>query len=125
MVQRVSGFQLEPRLFGVFDEQPVAGEPADDALDETIEQVLEGLRVRWRDAMESGAVLFHGVDAVQDQHVQMDVQIECAAETLDQRDDSGSGARGGHEPRSAGKVGLDGADDDGKTTAERIRPTGE
>jgi hypothetical protein len=62
MVQRVSGFSIEPGLFGVFDEKLVAGEPADDALDETIEQEREGLRVRRRDAMESGAVLFHGVD---------------------------------------------------------------
>jgi len=37
MVQRVSGFQIEPGLFGVFDQESVACEPAGDALDEAVE----------------------------------------------------------------------------------------
>ena len=39
-----------------------AREPADDAPNEAVEKTFEGLRVRRPDAMEPGAVLFHGVD---------------------------------------------------------------
>jgi hypothetical protein len=41
MFQRVSGFQVEPRLFGVFDQEPVAGESAHDTADEAIQQATE------------------------------------------------------------------------------------
>jgi hypothetical protein len=73
LVQRVSGFQVEPGLFWVLDQEAVAGEPADDAPDETVEQTIEVQRVRRPDAMEPRAVMFHGVDPFQDQHVQVDL----------------------------------------------------
>jgi hypothetical protein len=58
LVQGVSGFQIEPGLFGILDQEAVAAEPADDPPDEPIEQTLEGLRVRRPDAMEPWAVRF-------------------------------------------------------------------
>ena len=61
MVQHVSGFQIEPGLFGIFDEEPVAGEPTDDALDEPIEETLEAPRIGRPDAMESRSVLLQRI----------------------------------------------------------------
>ena len=66
VIQRLSRLQVEPALFGVFDQEAVAGERAHDPLDETVEQPLEGLRVRRSDVMEPRAVLLQCVNAVRD-----------------------------------------------------------
>lgn len=42
MVQSVSEFQIEPAQFGVFDEDPVVEDSAEDASDEMFEQAPEG-----------------------------------------------------------------------------------
>lgn len=53
--------------------------------------------------------------------MQVGAQIECTTETLNERDDPGARAAASREPRPVGKIGLDGADDDGKTAIERVR----
>jgi hypothetical protein len=62
MVQRVSGFQVEPGLFGVFDQESVAGEPAHDTPDEAIEQTLESLCIGRTNGMEPRAFARQRVD---------------------------------------------------------------
>jgi hypothetical protein len=44
---------------------------------------------------------------------------------INRRDDAGARAAAGREACPAGKIGLDGANDDRKTAAERIGPAGE
>ena len=75
--------------------------------------------------MKSRSVLLQRIDPIQNQHVQVDVQIECTAETLDQGDNTGSGAAAGSEPRPVGQIGLDGPDDDCEAAPKRVRPAGE
>ena len=50
-----------------------AGEPADDALDETVEEALQGFRIGRGDAMESRSVRLEGVNPVENQHMQMNL----------------------------------------------------
>lgn len=57
--------------------------------------------------------------AIQNQDVAVDVQLQGTAETLDEGDDAGARAAAGREARPAGKVGLDGTDDDRNTAPER------
>jgi hypothetical protein len=57
--------------------------------------------------------------------VQVDVQVKCAAGTLNQRDDAGSGTAAGGEPGPVGRIGLDGSDDDREAVHESIGPPGE
>jgi len=57
--------------------------------------------------------------------VQVDVQVQGAAEPLDQGDNAGSGAAAGRESGPVGQIGLDRTDDDRETAAECIRPAGE
>ncbi len=57
--------------------------------------------------------------------MQMDVQIQRAAETLDQGDDSGASAAPGHETRPVGQIGLDSTDDDGEAATKSVGPAGE
>ena len=125
MVQHVSGFQIEPGQFGIFDEEPVAGEPTDDALDEPIEETFEAPRVGRTDAMESRSVPFQRIYTVQNQHVQVDIEVQGAAETLDQGDDPGACAGAGGESCPMGQIGLDGPDDDCEAAAKRIGLAGE
>ena len=47
--------------------------PAGDALDEPVEEGLEGFGIRRTDGMESWSVGFLGVDAVENEHVQMNL----------------------------------------------------
>jgi len=44
---------------------------------------------------------------------------------INQRDDAGARAAAGGKACPAGEIGLDGADDDRKTAAERVGPAGE
>ncbi len=90
---------LSQRWIGVFDEKPVSKETANDSLDEPVEQALEALGIRRTNGMESWSVGFLGVDAIQHEHVQMNVEIQCTAETLDQRDDAGGSTRVRISPR--------------------------
>jgi hypothetical protein len=94
------------------NQEPVAGEPAHDPLDEAVEETLEAPRVGCPDAMEPGTVLLQRLDAVLNQHMEMDVQVQGAAETLGQGDNAGSGAAAGRESCPVGQIGLDGSDDD-------------
>ena len=59
LVQCVGGFQVEPGLFGVLDEEPVAGESAHDALDQAVKQALKGFCVGQTHGMESWSVRLH------------------------------------------------------------------
>jgi len=96
-VQGAGGFQVEPKLVGVCDLESVEDAPARDAPDETVEQTLEDLRVGRTDAMKSRTVLLQRIDPVQNQHVQAHIDVQRAAETLDQGDDAGSNAAAGRE----------------------------
>ena len=75
--------------------------------------------------MEPRSVLLQRIDPVQDQHVQVDVQVQRAAKTLDEGHDPGARTAAGRESCPAGEIGLDGADDDRKTAAECVGPAGE
>ena len=55
----------------------------------------------------------------------MNVEIQRTAKPLDEGDDTGSGAAAGGQACPMSQIGLDGAHDDGQTTAECVGVTGE
>jgi len=121
MIERVSGLQIEPGLLRVFDKEPVASEPAQDPVDEAIQQTIEGLCLRRANSMESRSILLQGTDPIQNQHMQVDVQVQGGAEPLDQGDNSRSSAAAGRESCPMGQIGLDGANDNRQAAGERVR----
>ena len=62
-----------------FDEAPR------DAMDDAVEELFQLFRFRDVRAMKSRAVVVQRVDPVQDDHVQMNIEIERAAEPPDQQ----------------------------------------
>jgi hypothetical protein len=94
-------------------------------VDEAIQQTLEGLCLRRANSTESRSVLLQGIDPIQNQHMQVDVQVQGGAEPLDQGNNSRSSAAAGRESCPVGQISLDGANDDREAAAERVRSTGE
>ena len=91
----------------------VTGEPSKEAPNQAMQQAFEAFPVRRANAMKARPAVMPSVDTVQHQHVQMDVQVQGAAEALDQGDDAGPCAIGGFQARALCQVGLDGASDHG------------
>lgn len=94
-------------------------------MDEPVQELFEFLGSWGVDTVELDAVVFEGVDAVENQHVEMNIKIESTTEALYQGNGTGTSATGHLETCSLGEIGLDGPKDDGKTTAEDIRAVGE
>jgi hypothetical protein len=75
--------------------------------------------------MELDPMFIKRVDAIENEHVNVDVQIQGRAKSLYQGDRTGTRTTGDLEPGTLRKIGLDGANDDGKTAAESIGLIGE
>jgi len=123
-VEAVGGLQVEPGLLGIEDEPPIAGEPSSEALDQAIQQAFEALPVRRTDAMEARPATIPAVDPIEHQHVQVHIQVQRAAESLDEGDDASAGAVGGLHARMLREVGLYCSGDHGQATAQSLRPAG-
>ena len=91
-LEAVWRFDIEPGLLGLCDQHAVTSQSAQDAVNESVEQALQYLLI-WRGhRVKSGSAAIQCVDAVQDQHVEVNVEVEGAAEALYQCDDTGAGA---------------------------------
>jgi len=75
--------------------------------------------------METRPAVFPGVDPIQHQHVQVHIEVQRAAEALDEGDDAGAGTIGGLQTRPLRKAGLYGSGDHGQAAAQSLRAAGE
>ena len=91
MLQRIAHFQIEPGSFRISNQQAITFQAAQHTQHNHIEQVRHHGWRRRRQRMEAQLTVLVGVDAIQHQHVQMDIEIQRAPEALDERDDTATG----------------------------------
>ena len=100
LLESVVGFEVEGGGLVVADQQSLAFEGAADAGGDGAQQALEFSLGRGAATVQAGPFLFERVDAIDEEHVQVDVEVEVQrrAESLDEGD--GSGARTGAHAQS-------------------------
>ncbi len=86
VIEAGAGFQVQVGELRVGDQQAAAFQHPYDAAGEGIEQVIEFLTGGPAGAVKDGPLAAKSIGAVQEQHVQVDVEVERRAETLDQGD---------------------------------------
>ena len=96
LLESVVGFEVEGGGLVVADQQSLPFEDAGDAGGDGAQQALEFRPGRGAATVQAGPLLVERVDAVDEEHVQVDV--ERRAESLDEGD--GSGARTGAHAQS-------------------------
>ena len=95
MVEAGIGHPVQRRVLGVGDQQAAAFQHAHDTPAEGVEQAVQFLAARPVGAVKGRPATGKVIGAVEEQHVQVNVQIECRTEALDQRDSAGA-CTGGH-----------------------------
>jgi hypothetical protein len=89
----ISGFQTQVAVFHIPHQQPGSLQITADAVTDAVNQLLH-LRQRGRlHPARKNIALHRDVHAVQKQYVKMNVEIQRAAEALDQRDSARAGLR--------------------------------
>ena len=97
-LETVVGFEVERGGLVVADQQSLAFEGAADAGGDGAQQALEFRLGRGAATVQAGPFLFERVGAVDEEHVQVGVEVQRRAESLDKGD--GSGARTGAHAQS-------------------------
>ena len=118
LLESVGGFEVEGGGLGVTEQQSLLLEGAGDAGGDGVEQALEFRLGRGGDTVEAGPFLFERVDAVDDEHVQVDVEVQRRTEALDEGDGSGAGTGAHAQSGATGEEGGDCPVDDGKDLGE-------
>ena len=126
IVQGVSIVQVKPGLLRVYNKPAISFKDADQARDDAAQQGVK-LFLRGRlDRMKSEVSGFiRGVDPIQDEQVGVNVQIDRATESLNQRNTAALGATGSVEACPFDQVCFDRADDNYKASAQCLWLTGE
>ncbi len=88
-------------MFPVGNQQSAPFVHPHDAAAEGVQQVVQFLADRPAGAVESGSVTLKGIGPIEEQHVQVDVQVQGRAETLDQGDRAGTRTGSHGEARMA------------------------
>ena len=102
LLETVGGFEVERGGVVVTEQQSLFLEGAGDADGDGVEQALQFALCRGAATVQVGPFLFERVDAIHEEHVQVDVEIQRRAESLDEGD--GSGTRtGAHAQSGAGR----------------------
>ena len=83
-----------------------------------MEQALEFGLGRCGDAVETGRFIIERVGAVDEEHVQVGVEIQCRGEALDEGDGSGAGASAHAQSGAADQEGGDRPVDDAQDLGE-------
>ena len=98
LLETVGGFEVEGGGVLVTEQQSLFLERAGDAGGDGAQQALGFRPGRGAATVQAGPFIVERVDAVDDEHVQVDVEIQRRAEALDEGD--GSGARTGAHAQS-------------------------
>ncbi len=82
----VCGLQFQPGALGVLFQQALAFQAATYTLADQLNQILQLVFIRRFDALKPGRtiVAIH-VDAIQKQDMEVNIQVQCTTETLNQR----------------------------------------
>ena len=91
LLESVGGFEVEGGGLVVANQQTLPFEGAGCAGGDGVEQALEFGLGRCGDAVEAGRFVIERVGAVDEEHVQVGVEIQRRAESLDEGDGSGAG----------------------------------
>ena len=92
LLESVGGFEVEGGGFVVADQQSLPFEGARDAGGDGAQQALEFRLSRSGATVEAGPFLVERVDAIHEKHVQVDIEVQRRAESLDEGDGAGAGA---------------------------------
>ena len=98
LLESVVGFEVEGGGLVVADQQSLAFEGAGDAGGDGAQQALEFRLCRGAATVQAGPFIVERVDAIDEEHVQVDVEVQRRAESLDEGD--GSGTRTGAHAQS-------------------------
>ena len=102
----------------IAQQQPLVFQGAGDAGGDGAEQTLEfGLR-RCSDAVEAGLLVFERVGAIDEEHVQVDVEVQRRTDALDEGHGAGAGAGAHAQPGAADEEGGDRPVDDAQDLGE-------
>ena len=126
VVQRASVVQVKPGLLRVYNKPAISFKDADQPLDDAAQQGVKLFLCGRLDRVKSEVSGFiRGVDPIQDEQVGMNVQIDRAAKSLNQRNTAALGATGSVEACPFDQVCFDRADDNYKASAQCLWLTGE
>ena len=89
----VGGLDVENAARVIAQQQPLPFQGAGDAGGNDAQQALEFRPGRGGAAVEAGPFIVERVDAIDEEHMQVDVEVQRRAESLDEGD--GAGARTG------------------------------
>ena len=117
-LETVVGFEVERGGLVVADQQPLPFERACDAGGDGAQQALEFRLGRSGATVEAGPFIVERVGAVDEEHVQVDVEIQRRAESLDEGDGSGAGAGAHAQSGAADEEGGDRPVDDAQDLGE-------
>ena len=90
LLESVVGFEVEGGGLVVADQQSLPFEGAGDAGGDGAQQALEFRLGRGAATVQAGPFIVERVDAIHEEHVQVDVDVQRRAESLDEGDGSGT-----------------------------------
>ena len=118
LLESVGGFEVEGGGLVVAEQQSLPFEGAGDTGGDGMEQALEFGLGRCGDAVETGRFVIERVGAVDEEHVQVGVEIQCRTESLDEGDGAGAGAGAHAQSGAADEEGGDRPVDDTQDLGE-------
>ena len=118
LLETVGGFEVEGGGVVVTEQQSLFLEGAGDADGDGVEQALEFGLCRGAATVQAGPFIVERVDAIDEEHVQVDVEVQRRAESLDEGDGSGAGAGAHAQSGAADEEGGDRPVDDTQDLGE-------
>ncbi len=90
LFEAVGGKEIEEGLLGIANQQALLLQGAGDTQCDGVQQAHEFVVIRCLDAVEAWALVIEGVNAVVDEGVEVNVEVQSTAEPLNQRDSRGA-----------------------------------
>ena len=118
LLESVVGFEVEGGGLVVANQQSLPFEGAGDAGGDGVEQALEFRLGRGAATVQAGPFIVERVDAIDEEHVQVDVEVQRRAESLDEGDGSGAGTGAHAQSGVADEEGGDRPVDDAQDLGE-------
>ena len=118
LLETVGGFEVEGGGLVVTDQQSLPFEGAGDAGGDGAQQTLELILGRGAATAKAGPFIVERVHAVDEEHVQVDVEAQRGAEALDEGDGSGAGTGAHAQSGVADEEGGDRPVDDAQDLGE-------
>ena len=118
LLETVVGFEVEGGGLVVADQQSLAFEGAGCAGGDGAQQALEFRLSRSGGTVEAGPFIVERVDAIHEEHVQVGVEVQRRAESLDEGDGAGAGTGAYAQSGAADEEGGDRPVDDAQDLGE-------